>query len=172
MLEITPQDTGKVLIATVGLPRSGKTTFCKAYHQKYGAPIVNPDSIRLAIHNHRFITEAEDLVWATAHIMVRSLFLAGNNIVLLDSCNCSEKRRLPWITKNFDTVFINIDTDKETCIQRAGEDVAIVPVINRMADNGDDITHKHVVDYGAIIDSQLDVDAFVIDVNEYIRRLS
>ncbi len=45
----------KKLICTVGLPRSGKSTWCKT--QSY--PIVNKDSIRLALHGQRYLQDAE-----------------------------------------------------------------------------------------------------------------
>lgn len=77
---------------TVGLPQSGKSTWAKAQ----GYPIVNPDSIRLAIHGQPFIKEAEPFVWATAKYMVRSLFLAGHDVVILDATNITRKRRDEW----------------------------------------------------------------------------
>ena len=40
----------KEIIVTVGLPRSGKTTWAR----EQGYPIVNPDSIRLSLHGKRF----------------------------------------------------------------------------------------------------------------------
>jgi len=39
----------KILILTVGLPRSGKSTWAA----KKGFPIVSPDAIRLAMHGMR-----------------------------------------------------------------------------------------------------------------------
>ncbi|KKK82651.1 hypothetical protein LCGC14_2801230, partial [marine sediment metagenome] len=48
----------KKLILTVGLPRSGKSTWAR----KQGHPIVNPDSIRLALYGEPFIEEAEPMI--------------------------------------------------------------------------------------------------------------
>jgi predicted kinase len=50
----------KILILTVGLPRSGKSSWSR--QQTF--PVVNPDSIRLALHGLRFAPEAEPFVWA------------------------------------------------------------------------------------------------------------
>jgi predicted enzyme related to lactoylglutathione lyase/predicted kinase len=121
----------KILIATVGLPRSGKTTW--ALSQAW--PIVNPDSIRLAIHGQRFISRAEPFVWATAKTMVRALFLAGHKIVILDATNTRRRLRDEWQSKDWATFFKVIDTGAEICLERAAEqrDAEIVPVIERMA---------------------------------------
>ena len=91
----------KKLILTVGLPRSGKTTWAK----KMNFPIVNPDSIRLALHGNQFITEAEPMVWEIAKYMVKSLFLAGHNTVILDATNTTVKKRKEWLSKEYDCYF-------------------------------------------------------------------
>jgi predicted kinase len=123
--------SSKVLIACVGLPRAGKTTW--ALQQGY--PIVNPDSIRLAIHGQRFIEGAERFVWATAHCMVESLFLAGHEIVILDATNNTRKRRDEWQSPKWTTYFKVFDTSKDECLRRADltNDEAIKPIIERMA---------------------------------------
>jgi predicted kinase len=120
----------KTLILLVGLPRSGKTTWAK--EQEF--PIVNPDSIRLAIHRQRFIDLAEPFVWAVAKTMVRALFLAGHDTVILDACNTTRKRRDEWKSDDWQTRFVQISTSEGTCIERANEigDSQIVPVIERM----------------------------------------
>lgn len=120
----------RTLICMVGLPYSGKTTWAR--DQSY--PIVNPDSIRLAIHGQRFIPEAERLVWAIAHTMVHALFLAGHQRVILDATNGSRKRRDEWQSDKWDTFFKLIDTSAEICRLRAHEknDSEIQSVIDRM----------------------------------------
>ncbi len=120
-----------VLICTVGLPRSGKTSWA----QEQGSPIVNPDSIRLAIHGQRFISDAEPYVWAVAKTMVRALFLAGHSKVILDATNITQKRRDEWLDDRWSTQYHIIDTPVLECIARAtGEgDMSIIPVIERMA---------------------------------------
>lgn len=79
------------LLMTVGLPRSGKSTWAR---KQFGVPIVNPDSIRLAMHGHQFIKSAEPFVWATASTMVEALFLAGHPTVILDATNVTRATRL------------------------------------------------------------------------------
>lgn len=128
----------KVLVATVGLPRSGKTTWAKM--QAY--PIVNPDAIRLALHGQRFIAEAEPYVWAIAKTMVKALFLAGHKVVVLDATNNTVKRRQEWVSKEWATYFKHIDTSAQVCIERADEedDHDIMPVIERMASQYEPLT--------------------------------
>jgi len=122
----------KRLILTVGLPRSGKTTWAR----EQGLPIVNPDSIRLALHGQRFATNAEPFVWASAKLMVRALFLAGHDLVILDATNVSVKRRTEWFNPaEWACYFKVFDTPAQVCRERASVegDEAIVSVIDRMA---------------------------------------
>ena len=118
------------LILTVGLPRSGKSTWA----QKMGQPIVSPDAIRLSLHGQVFIATAEPLVWAMARLMVASLFEAGHTVVILDACNATQKRRDEWLDPRWFIETVNFTAAKETCIERAKagrED--LIPVIERMA---------------------------------------
>lgn len=118
---------------TIGLPRSGKSTISK----KLGYCIVNPDSIRLALHGKRFDIEYESEVWKITKIMVKSLFLAGHRVVILDATNTTNKRRDEWIddkNRNYSILFIKVLTDKDTCIKRAMEDGYddLIPIIEDM----------------------------------------
>jgi len=118
------------LICMVGLPQSGKSTWA----QSRESPIVNPDSIRIALHGQAYIPEAEPMVWAIAKYMVRSLFLAGHDTVILDATNATRKRRDDWSSDHWETVFKVIDTPADICAQRArksGQDV-LIPVIEGM----------------------------------------
>jgi predicted kinase len=85
----------RTLICTVGLPRSGKSTWAKAT----GYPVVSPDSIRLALYGRDWYYPAEAWVWAIAHTMVEALFLAGHDTVVLDATNVSQDRRQHWISR-------------------------------------------------------------------------
>ena len=86
----------KTLILTVGLPRSGKSSWARCQ----GYPVVNPDSIRLRLHGQVFAPQAEPFVWAVAHLMVESLFEAGHSTVILDATNISRRRRRGWRTNS------------------------------------------------------------------------
>lgn len=82
----------KTLIMTVGLPRSGKSTWA----MQQGHPVVCPDAIRMALYGQPFIKEAESIVWATAKLMVAALFEAGHDTVILDGTNLTSKYRDEW----------------------------------------------------------------------------
>lgn len=88
----------KRLTMMVGLPRCGKSTFAIQRSKALGAPIVNPDSIRLAIHGQVYLKSAEPFVWATAGTMVRSLFLTGHEEVILDATNLTEATRMKFVS--------------------------------------------------------------------------
>lgn len=125
----------KTLIGMIGLPYSGKTTVAR----EMGHPMVNPDSIRLAMHGHRFIPEAEDVVWAIARIMVRALFLAGHDTVIVDACNVSQKRRDEWMKPGWENQWVLCDADPDVCKDRALKrgDTDIIPSIDRMNEEWD-----------------------------------
>lgn len=121
------------LILTVGLPRSGKSTWAR----KSGCPVVNPDSIRLALHGHVFLKKAEPHVWAIAHTMVEALLLTGHDAVILDATNISPHRRAEWQSPLWTCKYVCFPTSKEECIRRAldPDDFRddLVPIIERMA---------------------------------------
>ena len=110
-------DNSNTLIMTVGLPQSGKSAWAKTQ----GMPIVNPDSIRLALHGKPFINSAEPFVWAIAKIMTHSLFLAGHETVILDATNITIKRRNEWRSKNWKRIFHTVEASVNTCIERAAQ---------------------------------------------------
>ncbi len=120
-----------VLVMTVGLPRSGKSTWAV----QTGLPAVNPDSVRLAMHGQAFFAPAEPLVWAHVRLMVRSLFIAGHRIVILDATNVSERRRQEWLSKEWECQYQCFQTPVEECIRRAHSSgkPELVPVIYRMS---------------------------------------
>jgi predicted kinase len=123
---------------TVGLPRSGKTTWARSK----GWPIVNPDSIRRALYGQRFVTKCEPWVWLIVYAMVEALFLAGHDNVIVDATNVTQKRRDEWTTRDFgadETEFVVIDTPPDKCLERAKMegDEEIQPVIKRMAEEWD-----------------------------------
>lgn len=134
-----PANTVKnTLILTVGLPRSGKSTWAR----KQNLPVVCPDSIRLALHGQRFQTLAEPLVWAIAHIMVHALFLAGHTTVILDATNITKSRRDEWKISAWTTRFALITTPLSVCLSRAitENDTYIIPIIERMAIQSEPLT--------------------------------
>ena len=111
-----------LLICTVGLPRSGKSTWAI----RQGFPVVGPDAIRLAIHGRRFWAPAETQVWAVTDLMIRSMFLAGHSTVVLDATSIERRHRDERRCRTRDdtqpswkTEFIVFDASAEVCKQRA-----------------------------------------------------
>lgn len=130
----------KKLILTVGLPRSGKSTWAK----EQGYPIVNPDSIRLTLHGYDYIQEAEPMVWTIAKYMVNSLFIAGHKIVIVDATNITKKRRDFWKTNimcidKWDIEYKLFNTSVEECAKRARDSGRedLLPVIEAMDQHKD-----------------------------------
>lgn len=123
--------SSKLLICCVGLPYSGKSSWAR----KQTYPVVNPDSIRVAMHGYRYIARAEPFVWAIARVMVRSLFLAGHNIVILDATNTTRKRRDAWQSEGWATMFKEFDATRDECYDRAvaADDDKILGIIDKMA---------------------------------------
>ena len=97
----------KTPVMMVGLPRSGKTT--RADECYPGAPKVNPDAIRLALHGQPYVASAEPFVWAIARTMVKALFLAGHDVVVLDACNNTRARRDEWKSRSWRREFVRVD---------------------------------------------------------------
>ena len=123
------------LVMTVGLPRSGKTTWAC----QQGLPIVSPDEIRLALHGQRFVGSAEGFVWAIAKVMVRALFGTGHERVVLDATSITEERRKDWLSSQWTCTYKVFRTSPEECELRAlkTEREDIIPVIWRMNDEAE-----------------------------------
>ena len=107
------------LVASYGLPRSGKSTILRQLSEKYGAPIVSRDAIRLALHGHIYASNAEDFTRSIYKVMIRSLFGAGHELVLADETHWSQAARDFIKSPDWDTQFITIHTPPDTCKERA-----------------------------------------------------
>ena len=120
-----------LLVVTVGLPYSGKSV----WSSKQGVPIVCPDEIRYALHGCRYLPLAEPFVWAIAMVMVRALFGAGHEKVVVDATNMTRKRRDFWQSDEWATAFKVFTDPRDVCYRRAevAQDETILPIIDRMA---------------------------------------
>lgn len=125
-------DKQKTLICTVGLPRSGKSTWAR----NSGYPVVNPDAIRWALYGRDWYYPAEAWVWAIAGTMVEALFGAGHKVVVLDATNVSADRRQHWIDKYGaeNIVWKIFRTPASVCRDRATKlnQPDLLPVIDKM----------------------------------------
>lgn len=137
----------RTLILTVGLPYSGKTTWAREYSNKNNTPIVNIDAIRLATHGRKFETLSEGLVWSIAKIMVRSLFIAGHDHVIVDSHNMTQRARATWLNEpTWQVIYKVFETSSEICKQRAREkeldNSNMLSFIDSMTKNFDALSEK------------------------------
>jgi predicted kinase len=134
----------KKLILTVGLPRSGKSTWAR----QQGHPIVSRDAIRLALHGQSYIQERENEVTIIENLMVKALFLAGHDTVIIDACHASRKRRIRWVEAldsgelgpgPFDVECMVFPVGPEECKRRAEADgwPDLAMVIDRMYEETD-----------------------------------
>lgn len=139
-----------LLIATVGLPRSGKSTWARSTE----FPIVSPDSIRLALHGTAWNENAEPIVWAIAQYMIRALFFSGHGVVVLDATNISKKRRdqiKEWARKDMFNYFVRFKefhTSIGVCVERCGNNEKLVAVINSMYDEREPLSEDEAVYLG------------------------
>src|SRR3990167_4145964 len=113
------QAKGRLLIAMVGLPRSGKSTWSQELSKELSAPIVSKDNIRLALHGKTYESLAEPFVKAISKVMVTALFLSGHSVIIADETHYSRQARDfmsdgPWTTK-----FYQVTTPPEVCHERA-----------------------------------------------------
>ncbi len=134
-----------VLLCLVGLPRSGKTEWARdmAYRNEF-YPIVNKDSIRLALHGRAFDETREEEVRRIARVMVTSLFLAGHKVVCLDETNITHLRRNEWMSRSWNVRLKVFNTSMEECIRRATSrgEKNIIPVIEKMAAQWEPLTEE------------------------------
>lgn len=119
------------LVLTVGLPRSGKTSWAR----EQGFPIVNPDSIRIAIHGRPFVKFWEPLVWWIVDFMIYALFLAGHSYVIVDATNTTVMRRARFRSSQWKIYVHEIKTPEWECVQRADTTMQhyLIPIIRKMA---------------------------------------
>jgi len=103
--------------------------------------MVNPDSIRLGLYGEAFIKEAEQMVWSIATYMVKALFIAGHDTVILDATNLTIASRNRWMYHDWECEWKIFDTSKEECIERAKKSNRedLIHVIEMM-DNHKDLT--------------------------------
>ena len=151
LTEKTHNDSSdRKLIMLNGLPRSGKSTWAR----KQGYPVVSPDAIRLAKTGRRWWSPIEHEVWATALTMVRALFLAGHDIVIVDMTSCTQRSRdnfkpskdmfwQRWV-KYIDTP---IEVCIEVCIERAinSDQSDLIEVIENQCMNWEQVKEEEQI---------------------------
>lgn len=137
------------LAITLGLPKSGKSTFCKYLLTTNSWAIISPDMLRLALHGSPYIQSAESFVWATAELAVLSM-LQGGLWVIVDATNTTRKRRKQWldIARDFDITLevFEMDTPYEECRARNSASAIPVPeiVMQRMMEQYESVSDEEI----------------------------
>jgi predicted kinase len=108
-----------LVIAMVGLPRSGKSTIVKQLSKELCAPVVRRDDIRLALHGRRYESLAEEFIKAISDVMLRSLILSGHKTIIVDETNYSRAARERLKGPDRNVVFYEVPTPPEVCKERA-----------------------------------------------------
>lgn len=109
------------LVATLGLPASGKTTFAKELQQAEGHVRVNKDDLRKMLHGLRPWNRAdEDVTAQVSDALIFMLLNRGRSVV----CDDTNFERLEWlrqIASNASAKLTLVDftaVPVQTCIER------------------------------------------------------
>lgn len=125
-----------LLIAMMGLPRSGKSTIVRKLSKDLGAPIVRRDAIRLVLHGQRYASQAEPWVKTFSKYMIEALFEAGHEVVICDETNYSRAARASLVDPlaRWDVRFYPVLTAPNVCKERAVHtgQADLIPVIDEM----------------------------------------
>lgn len=126
-----------MISASIGLPRSGKSTFCRDWKKwDYNRVVLSGDDFRYAITNQRFELCAELHVRANLMAAVRALHRAGYH-VFVDETNTSIAHIKEILDIDHNANFYIFYTDKQTCKNRAIDcnQQDLIPSIDRMYEN-------------------------------------
>jgi predicted kinase len=126
------------LYFTIGLPRSGKSTFAAQWRSHPNRVVICGDSFRKALHQHAYLPEAEGFVFASMDMAVRALLHDGYD-VLIDETATTPETITRYLKISPTAVPIFVLTPVGECINRAkaaGMDYLIGP-IQRMSDQLD-----------------------------------
>ena len=124
----------KTCILTIGKPRSGKSTWAN----QQNLPIVNRDSIRMALYDQPYILELENIVSFIEDKMVESLFIAGHNEIIIDATHLKQKYIDKW-QNQYNVKLVYFSTSINECKRRAIENKKeyLIDVIDRMVEECD-----------------------------------
>jgi predicted kinase len=139
------------LFATVGLPRSGKSTYADDWVRgdiagkrgdeydvfevrKIDRPrvIIAGDDFRTALHGQPYLLEAEAAVFAMMDVAARALLARGFDVIIDETCT-TEDTLSRYLRLDLDFTPVFIDTPLDVCIQRAldvGRHLLVEPMKN------------------------------------------
>lgn len=104
----------KTLIITVGLPRSGKSTWSRSQ----GYPVISYDAMRSALVGHFQEHESIPMINALLIYSIKALFLSEHDVVIFDSTSHLKSQRDKW-SSIFNCKFKYFNTPPSECMERA-----------------------------------------------------
>lgn len=130
-----PKPPGR-LSFTVGLPRSGKSTFCNEWVRAAGERprvIVSGDDFRLAVYGDVYNRIGESFVFSTMDAAIRAHLLGGSD-VLVDETATTTETLMRYLLLDIEAEPIFINTSSEICIERAikTKQEYLIPVIQKL----------------------------------------
>lgn len=125
------------LFFTIGLPRSGKSTFCNKWAENGPKrTIVCSDNIRMALTGKRYEPLAETMVFAIKHVMIRSMLDRGFD-VMVDGTHSSDISIQRLFEIDINAIPIPYFTPPSICKERAinTKQLDLIEPIDRITNN-------------------------------------
>lgn len=133
----------------VGLPRSGKSTWCDRWVREAltqenethtdlcidrPRAVIGGDDFRTALHGNAFRIEAEGTVFAMMDVATRALLDRGFDVIVDETCT-TEQTLLRYLRLDPEATPVFMDATEEVCVERALADNRpfLVGPIRRMA---------------------------------------
>jgi predicted kinase len=123
-LRSIPKDAseGKSLVLTIGLPGSGKSTFCRRLAPVIDAVILESDALRRQLFGHASYRASESRrLFQAIHEAAGFLLAEGNNVIV-DATNLEEAHRRPLYAIAAETqatlVLLHFSADEEVIAAR------------------------------------------------------
>lgn len=121
-----------ILYTMVGLPASGKSTFCDLMSSS--AVVVSTDAIRAELYGNASIQGNAKRVFSIAHTRIADALADGKDVIF-DATNVDTKSRKAVFMHTATHIAVYCTTPKDVCIARNALRSRVVPVavIERMA---------------------------------------
>ncbi len=128
---------------TIGLPRGGKSTFCRTWLNEFDDDkpsrkrvVLSGDDFRYAVYDQRFSAVGEELVRGCLITAARALYRAGYH-VMIDETNTTPYHIRQILSIDPNAIAIYFTTPVQTCIVRAIDcnQQDLIDPIKRMYEN-------------------------------------